>query len=310
MLRRSNIAFNVKPNFRSRKRWPYMVHHNKLPWNTVEPGTELSHKILAPCFLRLIQSASMMHINGLVMNSSNSGTSNLPNIPEDQWLFALPASTFVVPVSNTSSDAKKLVITDEDEDEEKVESKASSLAPYEWFGKRVVDEMCLTHYGPIAATVAPVLEVAEFRSPDLRIICNAIRLGNFYDSFQIHSKSSLAASRSTTTTTNNKNSSSNLCVYHFYRPNRAPSEMESAFKQFLRSTIERPDLSALEEVVAQGAAFKPTTTRKVSGNASASASPMPQISVPTSPQYGLIEREAIRPGDTFGCRSRVWGHFW
>lgn len=316
MLRRSNIAFNAKPNFKNRKRWPYMVHHNKLPWNTVEPGTELSHKILAPCFLRVIQTASMMNINGLIVNNNNS-SSLLPNIPEDQWLFALPASTFVVPVpsnNNNNKNNSSLIVEPEALDDATTtsSSSSSSLAPYGWFGKRVVDEMCLTHYGPIAAAVAPVLEVAEFRSPDLRIICNAVRLGKFHSDFNICSRSSFAAAHQNQQQSKNNNNSiinGGFCIYHFYRPNRAPSEMEGAFKQYLQSTIERPDLAALEEVMAQGGSFKPTMARK-QGATAASASPMPQGPVPTSPQYGLIEREAIRPGDTFGCRSRPWGHFW
>ena len=310
MLRRSEPSL-VK--MRNRKKWPYMIHHNKLPWNTVEPGTDLSHKILSSCFLTLLTSAANMRINGLVLPNEQ-----LPQIPEDQWLFTLPSSTFVVPLKTKSLQQQKLVATTSSEnegeeatiefDDESTTTTTSPLAPFGWFGKRVVDELSLTHYGPIHANIAPVKEVAEFRSPDLRLVCNAIKFSGFHPQFLISQNSSFASSSSSSSNSNP------FVIYHFYRPNRAPSEMQAAFKQFEKtSSMERPDLSALEEVVAKGASFKPIFSRKPNNSNNTNkvvVSPMPIGEVPTSPQYGLIEREAIRPGDAFGCRSRAWGHHW
>ncbi len=329
MLRRSQP---LSVQMRNRKKWPYMVHHNRLPWNTVEPGSELSHKILAPCFIKVLEAAARMRVNGLVLGHN----SKLPSIPEDQWLYALPSATFIVPykkslnqnlvnvqqqqqhvneepeVDNNNTGRRKSFeeyykeATQKDELDEAIKN-ASALAPYGWFGKRVVDDMSLTHYGPLHSSIAKVREVAEFRSPDLRIVCNALRLsGVNTKNLKIFPKSSFDEFGVA--------KCEELCIYHFYRPNRAPKEMESAFKQFINAPVERPDTLALDEIVAQGASWKPQlgkiTQQKSNQNNQKVASPMPQGPVPTSPLYGLIEREAIKPGDTFGCRSRVWGHHW
>jgi hypothetical protein len=325
MLRRSQP---LSVNMRNRKKWPYMVHHNKLPWNTVEPGSELSHKILAPCLIKVLEAAARMRVNGLVLGHN----SKLPSIPEDQWLYALPSSTFIVPykkslnqnlvnVSNNSAQQQQQVeidnnnsstrksfeqyyqeATQRNELDDAIKN-ATALAPYGWFGKRVVDEMSLAHYGPLHASIAKVKEVAEFRSPDLRIVCNALRLSSINSkNLKIFPKSSFDEF--------GVGKCEELCVYHFYRPNRAPREMESAFKQFVNAPVERPDTLALDEIVAQGASWKPQLSRKTTTGNKVVVSPMPEGPIPTSPLYGLIEREAIKPGDTFGCRSRVWGHHW
>ena len=293
----------LSASMRSRKKFPYMVSYNKLPWNVVEAGSEDAHKLLAPSFIRAFETAATTRSAGLVRTEH-------PALPEDQWLFRLPTMSYILPLHQQQQHPHVLVAeaaatseADDVDDGADGAAAATPLAPFGWDGKRVTDPMCLAHYGQLHAAVAPVLEVAEFRSPDLRLVCNAVRVGPLRRAPARMSALAAILMPAAQAQTQATGDVAGFCLYHFYRPNRAPTEVLAPFKRLTPN--HKPDLSAL----APG--FEPKLARQAVGAGErATASPMPAGAVPTSPMYGLAEREAVRPGDTFGSRARMWGNHW
>lgn len=310
MLRRS---FPLRDSLRSRKKYPYLVSHNKLPWNTVEPGSADAHKLLAPCFVRVFEFA----MNNRASAATSVVRTEHPPLTPDEWIFHLPSTSYIVAETKEDNAIPLEMVApfegwgsqqqqgSADDQQQQDASSASSDS----CGKRVTDPMCLAHYGPLHVAVGAVEAVAEFRSPDLRIVGNAVRVraplklkpAPFSAMWTLLKKQHEAAGASPSP------AFVSFSLFHYYRPNRAPSELEAAFDKFVPR--ERPDLTALtsaEPLVSGAAAGK----KGSKGGPAGKLTPMPIGPVPSSPLYGLMEREAVKPGDTFGCRSRMWGNHW
>jgi hypothetical protein len=314
MLRRSQT--HCGNSLRGRKKYPYMVSHNRLPWVTIEAGSPDSHKLFGNQFVRVFETAMSNRAPGGSNNSNNGGVNvnhahslvrtQHPALTVDEWLFHLPSTTYII--AETADDnaiplemvapfegwGATAAATATSGGEAADAAAEGDDAPC---GKRVSDTMCLAHYGPLQSSVGEVSSVAEFRSPDLRIVGTAVRvlaplklkpapLSAFWQLQKAQQQQFVS-----------------FALFHYYRQNRSPSELLAAFNKF--TPRERPDLTALTGAEPlQGAA---SLGQRKKG---AVVSPMPAGPVPTSPMYGLMEREAVKPGDTFGSRSRMWGHHW
>jgi hypothetical protein len=291
--------------YRFFKKYPYLVSYNRVPWNLIEAGSEQAHRVAAPLYRRLLLAAAAGPMPTLV-------ASGHPVVPRELQLQHLPGLYYVVPQSAaqladiTAADA---AVAASDADAAEASAVAGSIpwAPFGWAGGATRDPMALSHYGPLHRDVAAVRGVYEFRSPDLRMLCTAVVLGPLRTPTGSANAALHKAGAKLATSGAEATGAAGYVLFHFYRPNRTPKELAAPFRH-LKDAV-APESGVLS-ALASGA-WTPRLTRPatLAAGARKTASPMPAISVPSSSPYGLPERDGLRPGDAFGCRSRMWGHW-
>lgn len=279
------------------RRYPYLISFHQLPWNTVDAGSEKAHKLLAPHYKRLLELACTRTnlLSKFILDSHPAIGST------DSAHQLLPGLVYGIPLAGYPSDLpsnlprSQMTLGSIEQNEKDEKDWMPSWAPKSWTAHRVSDPISLGHYGPIDHHVARVQAVFELKSPDLRLLCNTCFLqlphkSRNVDKFsifgQLQAQSDIAV----------------LALFHYYRPNRPPSELCKPFEKYYSPAT---DLSILDELSSgwrETQDTRPLDERPVQ--------PMAPYVPPVTPQYGLPDREAQLPGDCFGHRDRQWGHRW
>ncbi|EPY39570.1 hypothetical protein AGDE_04358 [Angomonas deanei] len=129
-------------------------------------------------------------------------------------------------------------------------------------------------------------------SDDLKLLCLAV---SFDNTTAVTPKSALDGV--------GNNPSDGFCLYHYFRPNRPVNELTRPLDRFY---VHRPTSSVLDDLLSQQWTPKlnPPTRDK-----SKKVSPLPAYNPPQSYLMGLAERLAVIPGNSFGRRSLMWGHW-
>lgn len=262
--------------FRYRKKFPYLVSTNKLPWKIAEAGSDIVHRVLAPHFAQFVVLLSRVSLPQLVLDFH-------PDIPAVKWGELLPGMLYVVPFVQST-----LV-------------KPEEWGPFQWSHQQVTDPVALQNYAVLEKQVGPVTSVYEFKSPDLRLLCYSIGL-NDARHLTISPRSSLGTFLCQPPDPNEKQpkpKSSDFTLFYFCRPNRPPAELLRPMQKFY---VHYPDLSA----VAAPSEFH-LGERKSSNNVKPAT--MPSSPAPVSYVPGLPERLAVIPGGCFGNRAINWGYW-
>ena len=303
-FRRSHTSSPI--HFKYERRYPYLVAFHQLPWNTVEPGTHKAHKLLAPHYQQLLKVAAtgVVPLPGFVLPAH-------PDLPADKALSWYPGMVYALPLEPPQLPTPlpaAAPATLGDDATEGVTANVAEWMPSGWTSKRVSDPLTLGHYGPMDATLAPLRGVYELTSADMRIVGNAVAFGRpHFAAGGASNKKKVDWSAVAVTGTSSLGSlgkeTGGFALFHFYRPNRAPSELTKPLEKFYVHGADTSVLDGLDE-----GAWSPAPAVRPAGEQP--AKPMPKYTAPVTPQYGLPDREAQLPGDTFGHRDRQWGFRW
>eukprot|EP00760_Papus_ankaliazontas_P011690 PhM_4_TR1496/c0_g1_i1/m.2058 len=257
------LRFTLRLNALSfRGKYPYVIEFHKLPWKCIPPSSALAHEHGSFYYQQILDLATRSNMPSLVNDFH-------PTVAEDRMGTLLPGSVYIVPEVRTLLEVE------------------SEWGPYNWQGTQVVNDMFTTYYGGISSQIAPLQEVWEFMSPDLKLLCTALCFG--VPTAECESDSSLSQLK-----TNNKD----FVLFHFYRPNRPVSEFVRPLEKFF---VQKPKLDFLSGLDA----FEPVELPVRSPNVKAKE--MAAFIPPTSFMSGIPEREALKPGDCIGTRRNAWG---
>lgn len=163
-----------------------------------------------------------------------------------------------------------------------------------WDKKVVTDSHSTQYYGCGELLHGQaVSEVATFVSPDLRIYCNAVSFVPKQPHHVVASSSLAEVSAG----------GSGFTIFHYYRPNRPASEVVQPLLQFYRHI---PSLSVVGEFASGSWSPRLDAPRR---SPTAKVTPNKPFVPPQSYLQGLAERQAVIPGNSFGRRSLMWGHW-
>lgn len=280
----------------SRLKYPSLVSYNKLPWVTLAPDAPALHRHLTPLYEHILKLASATFIPRLVQESH-------PAVTAEQRLRVLPGMLYLLPVPAEAAPSSSVL--------------ATAAVPEGFSDHLITDSVSLQYYGPVERHIGAVAGVDLLTSEDLRLVglhvCfrTPLRIP-----IQQGSSLSLAVERGTAT------ASSTLSLYHFFRPHQSPATLTRPLERFLAT--HRPNT---EEILCSlGLAATSSSSSSSRSNGTASWTPclqppkrlghskkkmaaMPEYRPPQSYLMGLAERLAVRPGDCFGRRSLMWGHW-
>ncbi|EPY19495.1 hypothetical protein STCU_09425 [Strigomonas culicis] len=176
--------------------------------------------------------------------------------------------------------------------------KGGAQTPPGFTAHDVADSVALQYYGGLSGTVAPVAHVRLMVSDDLRLLCLAVTCAGAYRSVAPRStlqQVGAAAERGDTTFT----------LYHYFRPNRPATELTRPLDKYY---VHRPRANVLD-AFASGSGWVPQLAVPTREKARAQLTPLPPYRPPQSYLMGLAERLAVIPGNSFGRRSNMWGHW-
>ena len=301
-FRASNVLLHKanQQHWKYNRRYPYLVAFHQLPWNTIEPSSDALHKLLAPNLNQLVTAATAHghRIPRLCLSQH-------PSVAPERALALWPGTIYIL-VHPTTSGAEELTAGVPHSGGEQDTRKP------QWKTKKVTSPTALAHYGPLRmVTASHSPTVYELMSNDLRLCGVAVQFDPNIDGsdtdretrtqkHHIHAESSVGTAFGKTVP-----SSSSFTLYYYYRPNRVPSELVKPFEKFYVPSP-TPGASLLQGLVDEN--WAPAAKTRPLGETP--AAPMPDYKPPTTPQYGLPDREAQLPGDCFGHRARQWGFRW
>lgn len=276
----------------TRYKYPGLVSYNKLTWKMLAADAPEVHETAAPHYAQMLSLAATTDLPH-ILNDFHL------DIPEEQWLSALPSSLYILPgvASAMGNDPKE-------------------FGPYGWPFQHVTDSTALQYYAPVEAAVgASISDVITYKSPDLRIICNAVvfrpgaKVG--YSPNSTFDRVAKAAGADAPLP--------DFVLFHFFRPNRPTAELSFPLRKYFRHPLALPSAATSSSSSSAAAASpvdifglnskweplldQPATQKRAPLSAPKAFRP------PTSYLPGLYERLAIKPGDAFGKRSLMWGSY-
>jgi hypothetical protein len=167
--------------------------------------------------------------------------------------------------------------------------------------------VALSHYGGLHGSVARVTSVHEFKSPDLRLLCNAVCFAAPHCSVSPRSTFDVIRKARGEGADGAEGGDGGFVLFHFFRPNRAPSELAQPLQKFY---VHKPDLAMLGAFAGKGGKPSRDAISTPARKRAAAVLPMPRFTTPTTYQHALPERAAIRPGGCFGNRALMWGYWY
>ena len=290
MLRRSVVVMGGAPIFNSasvhynyfyNKKFPNMVSFHKMPWKTIKPGDTSYHTVIAEHLEQTLKVAS--HIR-----TPNLFAAEHIDVPEEQWLSLLPNTMYIL------QQVEPIAKLPDDLEEETLPEEQLSWAPLGWIGRRLPHHIHVQAYGGLASRIGDVDAIHHFTSPDLRLCCSALTISKLYN--KPDDRSSLAPFYK---------EKQPFTFFHFYRPNRSPSEITRPFEKYY---VHYADLSVLNSIVSDSS-WTPVLEQPKAAHAKQSVAKMP-FKTPTTYALGLNDHLGIIPGSCFGTRNNQWGTVW
>lgn len=270
MLSRTRTLAKIIDRSSGKNRYPSVVSYNRLPWEQLAAHSNQVHEAVSPHYNQLLTLASQRALPQLVKGAHIQ-------IPQEHQLRLLPGTVYMMSQAAGTTGAQPIP---------------------GWEKKEVSDSHATQHYGSIELLHnVQVVEVATFVSPDLRIYCNAVTLAP--------TKGKRAESPLKTSSLGDVTSHADgsFTIFQYYRPNRPASEIVKPLMAFYRHI---PGLSVVNEFT-----NKSWTPRLDAPTRSPTVKVTPNrpFTPPQSYLEGLAERKAIIPGDSYGRRSLMWGHW-
>lgn len=271
MLRHTCVCLR---NFRLAIKYPALVSYNKLPWETLAPDSPSLHRHVAPFYTHVMQLAASAFIPRLVLGSHIETESS-------RRMQLLPG---------------KLYLLRGDE------------APRGFTPHLVQEPESLQHYGPLVSAVGSLASVKLHTSDDLQLLCLQL---TFTSPLSIaHQPGSSIATAGALKGTESPGEEPPWSLYHFFRPNRSPTEVTQPLERLLRHTLYTAPIicsSSATSSPQQEADWVPVL--QAPARCKSTKATMAPYRPPQSYLMGLAERLAVRPGNCFGRRSLMWGHW-
>lgn len=193
-----------------------------------------------------------------------------PNLPETERLRVLPGFVYVLGGA------------------------AAQESPPGFTTYRVADPTCMQYYGRIHNQLALLQRVDMCTSADLRLLCLALHFEGTLAGTSAGSSLELATGGSP---------DGAFAVFYYFRPNRPATELTRPFEKFYQH---RPSLAALDGL-GTAATWRPVLQVPRRSADKTRLTPAAPYQPPQNYLMGLAERLAVRPGDSFGRRSQMWG---
>lgn len=284
MFRLGKIA--KAKSFRLNLKYPSLISYHKLPWETIQHDTTQLHMHAAPHFEQLLTVAATTHIPHLTVEHH-------PTVSPAEQLRLLPGVVYLKGRGPTG---------------------ATEL-PEGFTSYTISDPSCLQYYGRLHRRIAGLQTVQLLTSGDLRLLCLSLHFDKVLTD-ALAEGSSLAK----------VSAPGGFSLFHFFRPNRPANELTRPFEKYF---VHRPTLHLFnsfdshplqqkrrdnhphrpppDDAAAAATSWAPVLQipRRASGKAA--VTPLPPYRPPQSYLMGLAERLAVRPGDSFGRRSLMWG---
>lgn len=328
-------TFIVRRNYRLSLKYPALVSYNKLPWETLAPDSPALHQHVAPHYQHILQLAATTFIPRLLLPGH-------PTVPPSQRMRVLPGMIYLLPDNGAEPNPTSASSLSSSSS---TGGAAPPPPPPGFTRHAILDTVSLQHYGQIHHCVAKVQHVHLLTSEDLKLLCLQLTLqAPFHLPCQVGSSLAVgpAPAGSQTSgasaavvyprftadhtppsgdgqqTSRASASSSRLSLFHFFRPHRSPAELTRPLERFLSQHKPFTDdliadfagegnhsqwvpvLQPPKRVGSKGKGGKLQPTMRAT---------MPAYKPPQSYLMGLAERLAVRPGDCFGRRSLMWGHW-
>lgn len=279
-------------NYRLSLKYPALVSYNKLPWETLAPDSPQLHRFLAPLYQHILTLAATTLVPRLMMEEH-------PQVSPAERMRVMPGLLYLMRESAGSTSSSS--------------SPAGLALPDGFASHLVLDTVSKQFYGPMEMAVGPVRDVHVLTSDDLQLLGLALRI-RFTRCTPLPNSSLQSPTQSSSTTPL-------VSLFHFFRPHRSPAEVTHPLQRFLAQ--HRPAKMDLLSFACDAAEWcpklqPPSPEERFSSSATESpVSPTPSFprasmapyAPPQSYLMGLAERLAVRPGDCFGRRSLMWGHW-
>lgn len=283
-----------------RIKFPKLVSYNKFPWTILSMDSPDVHKHVARHYAKVLTLAAINTVPNLLQDFH-------PEVPEHKWPSLLPSLLYVLPrVDSELQDPME-------------------YGPFGWQPQRVTDTTALQHYGILSASVGRLKHVIMYKSPDLRLLCNAVTIQAGSKQLTVIAGSTLSQLFTTSSaTTSTQSSSSNkkqehhssrsvvidepmpdFTIFHFFRPNRPPAELSRPFIKYYTTHCS----STVQELETYEQPTSWTPVLEAPPRSKGIRATHPKFKPPTSYLLGLPERHAIIPGDCFGSRALMWGYY-
>eukprot|EP00796_Vickermania_ingenoplastis_P011402 gene11402-7907_t len=175
---------------------------------------------------------------------------------------------------------------------------SARAAPPEGFEPhRIADTVSLQYYGDLHHRIGALDAVDLLVSSDLHLLGLQLHF-NAPLHLPLHPSSSLSAATA---------AGGGVSLFHFFLPHRSPADLTRPLERFLRQ--HRPHTEGLIATFGAGSADWVPQLQPPKRQPDTRRASMPAYSPPQSYLMGLAERLAVRPGDAFGKRGLMWGHW-
>ncbi|GET86141.1 hypothetical protein, conserved [Leishmania tarentolae] len=255
-------------NFRANLKYPSLVSYNKLPWEVVNHDSTKLHMHLAPNYEQLLTLAAVTDVPQLTLGSHLI-------VPEAERLRVMPGVVYLIG------------------------GKAAHENPSNFTAYRILDPTSLQYYGRIHHNLAPIRRVDMCTSSDLRLLCVSMH----FDGVLVDAMAGSTLDRVTTVSEEGR-----FSLFYFFRPNRPANELTQPFEKFYQH---RPSLASVDTFNAamsgKGKSWTPVLQVPQRTAEKARLTPAEPYRPPHQYLMGLAERLGVRPGNSFGRRSLMWG---
>ncbi|KAG5498501.1 hypothetical protein JKF63_02787 [Porcisia hertigi] len=255
-------------SFRASLKYPSLVSYNKLPWEVVNHDSTKLHMHLAPHYEQLLALAAVTNVPHLTVSAHL-------NVPEAERLRLLPGVVYILG------------------------GKTAHENPPSFTAYRIADPTSLQYYGHIHHDVASLQRADMCTSGDLRLLCLAMHFDG------VVAKTSPGSSLDLITAASKDG---RFSLFYFFRPNRPANELTQPFEKFYEH---RPTLAGLDAFDAtsseKGKSWTPVLQAPQRILEKQRLTPAQPYRPPHNYLMGLAERLGVRPGDSFGRRSLMWG---
>ncbi|CAJ1017637.1 hypothetical protein Q4I30_001359 [Leishmania utingensis] len=255
-------------SFRTNLKYPSLVSYNKLPWEVVNHDSTKLHMHLAPNYAQLLTLAAVTNVPHLALAAHL-------NVPEAERLRVLPGVVYILG------------------------GQAAHKNPLSFTAYRVADPTSLQYYGRIHHSLAVIQRVDVCTSADLRLLCLAMH----FDGVLTNTSPGSTLDYITTTSQEGR-----FSLFYYFRPNRPANELTQPFEKFYQH---RPFLASVDTFHAAlpGKVESWTPVLQIPRRKSKEARLTPAVPYRPPQNYlmGLAERLGVRPGNSFGRRSLMWG---
>lgn len=310
----------VRRNYRLSLKYPALVSYNKLPWETLAPDSPALHQHLGPYYQHILELASTTFIPRLLLP-------NHPAVAPSQRMRVLPGMIYMVLDGGVGSTQMT---------ETSSSGPSGAAAPPGFTRHSILDTVSLQHYSHIHHCVSKVQHVHLLTSEDLKLLCLQLTLQTpFHIPCQMGSSLAVGVAPPpgsgdgeatglpapsvvypTAAQSTSPSAATSLSLFHYFRPHRSPAELTRPLERFLSQHKPCTD-DLVARFAASDSQWVPVLQppkRAVTGKGKTGGVPvvratMPSYRPPQSYLMGLAERLAVRPGDCFGRRSLMWGHW-